>query len=121
MSTQVAVLERLIEKLPPGRARRRYETLLVEELHQQVAPTSHQDSDFIRSMMWERCVAFTLWAAEIYEARSPEARQAAFPQLLIVHDQIDAAYRHADGQTVQLALVGAKQLFDQRQQAPVGW
>ncbi len=121
MSTQVAVLERLIEKLPPGRARRRYEALLVEELHQQVAPANHQDPDSIRSVMWERCVTFVRWAAEMYEALSPAARQAIFLKLLVCHNQIDAAYRQADWQTFELALAGARKPFTQRQQASTGW
>ena len=58
MTGQIATLECLVSKLPPGRARRRYETVLVEALQQEPQALTGQHWTY---RAWSRVLDAEVW------------------------------------------------------------
>ena len=58
MTAQIATLECLVSKLPPGRARRRYETVLVEALQQEPQALTGQHWTY---RAWSRVLDAEVW------------------------------------------------------------
>ncbi len=105
MTKRVAFLEGLIEKLPPGRTRQRYEAILVDALQG------------IASEIQEEFTTFVRWAAQAYEPLPSETRQRIFPKLEALQDQADEAFRQADWAAFRSTLAEARRLLSQARDA----
>lgn len=101
MTERVAFLEGLIEKIPSGRARQRYEAMLSDALQG------------ITSELQEEFTTFVRWAAQAYEPLPSTTRQRIFPKLQALQDQADEAFRQADGAAFRSILAEARRLLSQ--------
>ncbi len=110
MSCEIATLEQLVSRLPPGRARRRYEAVLVEAI-QRVPHSTGELPSKTRNAMLDEFKRFVRLAAETYERLSPADRKEFLVSLGGLQDRADQACREENWAKFQAVLVEAKALL----------
>ena len=116
MSEQTTALERLVAKLPPGRARRRYEAILANAGKASPAFTPPPQSlKALKETMWQDLLAHNRWMARVYQELPPQSRQEVIAQIHPIEEEIDRAYQEGDWVGFQGALVKAKALVPETQ------
>ena len=83
----------------------------------QSQPAQQEDTaqETLRASMRQAFQEFVNRTAEVYEELSQWARNAAFPKLQVLHDQVEQAYREANWTKFQAALMEAKELLSRVQ------
>lgn len=116
MSEQLSALERLVAKLPPGRARQRYEAILAKAGKGPAEPTpSPSFPEALKEAMWQELLSHNRWIAQVYQELSPQVRQELLAKLQPIEGEIDRAYQTEDWAGFQGALVKAKALASETQ------